>query len=147
MGCILPSLWVGKENMCSISLALGQIAPSTGWHLLKNDDRFASLSCLSLSVAALPVTRRGSNPPQLWKIAESKQNIVSGRREHERRLKSNNNWMGLGILMSGDESYCVTSVHKPSRVWDWQMSKSWPKMNALITTHIQMYEVMKLRDL
>lgn len=27
------------------------------------------------------------------------------------------------------------------------MSKSWPKMIALIITHIQMYEVMKLRDL
>lgn len=27
------------------------------------------------------------------------------------------------------------------------MSKSWPKINALIITHIQMYEVIKLRDL
>lgn len=27
------------------------------------------------------------------------------------------------------------------------MSKSWPKMIALITTHIQMYGVMILRDL
>lgn len=27
------------------------------------------------------------------------------------------------------------------------MSKLWPKMNALIITHIQMYDVTKLRDL
>lgn len=27
------------------------------------------------------------------------------------------------------------------------MSKLWPKLIALITTHIQMYDMMKLRDL
>lgn len=64
-------------------------------------------------------------------------------------------WSGHGKATTGRDSafgqveieyYCMTSVNKTLVGWDWswQMSKSWPKMIALITTHIQMYEVMIL---
>lgn len=56
--CILPNFWVGKENMHNISLVFGQIAPSWGCRFVKHDYRFP----VSLFVAALPVTGRGSIP-------------------------------------------------------------------------------------
>lgn len=135
MGCILPNLWVGKKNMCSISIW------RSGCHFLRNDDRFTSVSCFSLSlsfsVAALPDTRRGSTPPHLWKIAENKQNIVTGHLEHERRLKSNNKLNGTRHLDEWGTGATVRHQWTNPLVgwgWSWQMSKSWPKMIALITT-------------
>ncbi len=136
-GRLLANLWVGKENMCIISLPLGQTAPCSGCHFFSNDDRFALVSCLSL-LQRCQLQGEGVSPTHLWKTAENKQTIMTGRLEHERRLKSNNNWRGLVIWTSGEESD-ISKQTLEGWDWSWQMSKSWPKMIALITTHIQMY--------
>lgn len=56
----------------------------------------------------------GVSPTSLV-IAENKQNIVTGHLEHERTLKSNNYWTGLGPRTRGGKHRCVTSVNKPPR--------------------------------
>lgn len=121
--------------------------PHPGYHLLKNVDRFASVSCFSLCVSVLPVTKWGSIHTTTLENCERKTKhsdwLLWARVQTENQQQQN----GTRIWTSVDDSYCVAPVHKPSRVWDWQMRKLWPKMNALIITHIQMYEVTKLRDL
>lgn len=42
---------------------------------------------LSLSLCSAASYREREYPPHLWKIAENKQNIVTGHLEHERTLK------------------------------------------------------------
>lgn len=102
---------------------------------------------VSLCVSVLPVTKWGSTHTTTLENCESKTKhsdwLSWARVQTENQQQQN----GTRIWTSVDDSYCVAPVHKPSRVWDWQMSKLWPKMNALIITHIQMYEVTKLRDL
>lgn len=36
--------------------------------------------------------------------ADTKQNIVTGRRQYKRTLKSNNDWTGLGLWTNGDRA-------------------------------------------
>lgn len=71
--------------------------PHPGYHLLKNDDRSASVSCFSLCVSVLPVQSEEVSTPPLWKTVKAKQNILTGCREHEYRLKTNNSRMGLAF--------------------------------------------------
>lgn len=63
---------------------------------------------------------------------------MTGDLENEQTLKSNN-WMGPGIRTREEELLCdIGKQTLEGYDWSWKMSKLWPKMIALITTHIQM---------
>lgn len=114
----LPKCFRRRKRCCLMALMIiwrgMHFAPTAGWerkicavsvwrsgcYFLKNDDRTASVSCLSLCCSAASYRER-EYPPHLWKIAENKQNIVTGHLEHERTLKkatkpprNNNDWTG-----------------------------------------------------
>ena len=108
-----PLGWKGKCAQYQL-VFWGKIARSSGCHFLKNDDRFASVSCFSV-LQRCQLQGEGVSPTSLV-IAENKQNIVTGHLEHERTLKSNNYWTGLGPRTRGGKHRCVTSVNKPPRV-------------------------------
>lgn len=110
--CILPNFWVGKENMHNISLVFGQIAPSWGCCFVKHDYRFP----VSLFVAALPVTGRGSIPaprPHLWKSQRTSKTLWPVILSTSGHWKATTGWhLAFGQL---EESCCMVSVNKPSK--------------------------------
>lgn len=103
---------------------------------------------VSVSVSALPVTRRGSIPHNSGNCREQAKHCdwsspARAETQKQQQLDGTRHLNEWGWELLRD----ISKQTLEGWDWSWQMSKSWPKMNALINTHIQMYEVMKLRDL